>query len=396
MKISLWLIFILSFLSSYNKIFSQIYCDSPLNLGSAQREVQICDPKTEEISPWLSNDGLRVYFTKTNLDRYVEKAGIYQASRNNLTSQFSNAKLVCELPAEFNGNLGHSLVLTDLEDTIFINTYVAHYNKVFAYTRSSISQPFGNKFTIELTGSGIYSAKIFYVERNNSIVVLSADDGPNGYYNPVMKVFKRISASKYQFERKINPFDSIQMQICKNGISWIGQGKKSRITYKICSDPEMDNFQIGGTIQLKLDQRYNNSIISSINSCFSRFALIATYNLDLAYSIDILTFATAEVCNLDRGPTPEPDPENPPILDMSDIPNLILPFGAEQNRIFHIRGVNPGEITDFQVFNRWGKRIFQREIYEMNWPGAGVQSGIYFYSFRYKSRTYQGWVQVTD
>jgi gliding motility-associated-like protein len=73
-------------------------------------------------------------------------------------------------------------------------------------------------------------------------------------------------------------------------------------------------------------------------------------------------------------------------------PNVITPNGDGRNDLFVINNVRQGWKLD--VFDRWGKRVFQSDNYQGNW-GAEANNATYFYLLTSpEGRTCKGWVQV--
>lgn len=77
------------------------------------------------------------------------------------------------------------------------------------------------------------------------------------------------------------------------------------------------------------------------------------------------------------------------------IPNLITANGDGKNDAFFIRGIQPGR-WNLEIFNRWGKSVFQTNNYELNWSGSDVNSGLYYFILENQKgdRRYSGWIDV--
>ena len=76
------------------------------------------------------------------------------------------------------------------------------------------------------------------------------------------------------------------------------------------------------------------------------------------------------------------------------IPNIITPNGDQVNDRWAVEGLR-GEGWALEVFDRWGRRVFQTENYANEW-GENVGAGVYFYLLRRVSTnaTHKGWVEV--
>jgi gliding motility-associated-like protein len=80
------------------------------------------------------------------------------------------------------------------------------------------------------------------------------------------------------------------------------------------------------------------------------------------------------------------------------IPNVITPSGDGSNDFFVIQGGSELSVS-LQLFNRWGKIVYQSNHYLNNWPAKDIADGVYFYVVKATSATgeskeYQGSVSV--
>jgi len=77
------------------------------------------------------------------------------------------------------------------------------------------------------------------------------------------------------------------------------------------------------------------------------------------------------------------------------IPNLITPNGDEANDAFFIRGIPPGT-WQLDVFDRWGKRVFESGAYQLDWNPGMVSKGLYFYrlSENKTGKEFNGWLRA--
>ncbi|WP_242918142.1 LamG-like jellyroll fold domain-containing protein [Pontibacter liquoris] len=78
-----------------------------------------------------------------------------------------------------------------------------------------------------------------------------------------------------------------------------------------------------------------------------------------------------------------------------EIPNIITPNGDGKNDAFVLKGIEQ-HTTRLEIFNRWGKSVFQSESYGNDWSAAGVPTGMYYYQFTSRStgKVYKGWLEV--
>jgi gliding motility-associated-like protein len=78
----------------------------------------------------------------------------------------------------------------------------------------------------------------------------------------------------------------------------------------------------------------------------------------------------------------------PPLI----LPNVITPNGDGKNDAFVI----PVSGSSLQVYNRWGKQVFQASDYQNNW-GESIANGTYFYEIvTPQGSRCKGWVQVLE
>lgn len=76
-----------------------------------------------------------------------------------------------------------------------------------------------------------------------------------------------------------------------------------------------------------------------------------------------------------------------------DLPNIITPNGDNLNDSFK-PFVTP-ETVDIQIFNRWGRLVFEQKNYTHGWGAADTPRGLYFYRLVNASgETWKGWLEV--
>ena len=66
-----------------------------------------------------------------------------------------------------------------------------------------------------------------------------------------------------------------------------------------------------------------------------------------------------------------------------EIPNSFTPNGDSYNDIFFIEGLELLPNCKLQVFNRWGKKIYESYNYKNDWDGSGCPEGVYYYVLTY-------------
>ncbi|MDJ1498593.1 gliding motility-associated C-terminal domain-containing protein [Cytophagaceae bacterium DM2B3-1] len=80
--------------------------------------------------------------------------------------------------------------------------------------------------------------------------------------------------------------------------------------------------------------------------------------------------------------------------DTFRVPNVITPNGDKDNEVFRFEGIGK-ENWQLQVYNRWGKLVYQSRNYQQDWSAEGLPAGIYYYHLAktgFRSRT--GWLEV--
>lgn len=94
-------------------------------------------------------------------------------------------------------------------------------------------------------------------------------------------------------------------------------------------------------------------------------------------------------------PAPVPTPTNPTVPIAITIPNIITPNGDLQNEYFTLKGLTPSD-WHLNIFDRWGKQVYEQARYDNNWNAAGQASGVYYYMLSNEAtgERYQGWVEV--
>lgn len=78
------------------------------------------------------------------------------------------------------------------------------------------------------------------------------------------------------------------------------------------------------------------------------------------------------------------------------IPNIFTPNGDAYNETFALPGLEP-RAWDLEVYDRWGRRVYEQQQYAGDWAAAGQPDGVYYYQLVHavSGRRYRGWVQVT-
>jgi gliding motility-associated-like protein len=77
------------------------------------------------------------------------------------------------------------------------------------------------------------------------------------------------------------------------------------------------------------------------------------------------------------------------------VPNLLTPNNDGLNDIFYIEYLRPGTWI-FEIYNRWGDRVYQKDGYDNSFNAEVLNDGIYYFSLRHKEGKGErkGWLEV--
>ncbi|MDB5273727.1 MAG: hypothetical protein JWO58_2094, partial [Chitinophagaceae bacterium] len=83
-----------------------------------------------------------------------------------------------------------------------------------------------------------------------------------------------------------------------------------------------------------------------------------------------------------------------------NVPNLITPNGDHQNDHWLLRDkvthqdILPG--SKFDLYNRWGQRVFTMDSYDNRFNASGISDGIYFFNLKAGcgGKEYKGWLEI--
>lgn len=77
------------------------------------------------------------------------------------------------------------------------------------------------------------------------------------------------------------------------------------------------------------------------------------------------------------------------------LPNVITPNGDTYNETFQLAGLEPNA-WNLQVFNRWGRLVYEQQHYDGQWAAAGLAAGLYYYLLVQPAsgQRLKGWVEV--
>jgi gliding motility-associated-like protein len=69
-----------------------------------------------------------------------------------------------------------------------------------------------------------------------------------------------------------------------------------------------------------------------------------------------------------------------------EVPNVITPNGDGKNDFFAVRNIHVYPDNTLVIFNRWGKKVYEKEGYNNEWDGGGLKDGTYFYVLTIRGR----------
>ncbi|WP_221405396.1 gliding motility-associated C-terminal domain-containing protein [Flexibacter flexilis] len=83
------------------------------------------------------------------------------------------------------------------------------------------------------------------------------------------------------------------------------------------------------------------------------------------------------------------------------IPNIITKNGDGKNDFLKIEGLNLFKTNKLQIYNRWGKKMYEQTDYNSDWNGESFMSGTYFYlleltTYTGQTLSYKGWIDVME
>jgi gliding motility-associated-like protein len=78
-----------------------------------------------------------------------------------------------------------------------------------------------------------------------------------------------------------------------------------------------------------------------------------------------------------------------------DVPNVVTPNSDGKNDDFHPSGIENSGQWQLDVYNRWGKLIFQDDDYLNEWDASSQEDGTYYYLLTAPDDSFcKGWIQV--
>lgn len=75
------------------------------------------------------------------------------------------------------------------------------------------------------------------------------------------------------------------------------------------------------------------------------------------------------------------------------LPNVITPNNDGKNDFFEAQVSSLA--LNLQVFNRWGRKVYEKANYQHNWKGDDLPAGTYYYHLKATSgKTWKGWLEI--
>ena len=79
-------------------------------------------------------------------------------------------------------------------------------------------------------------------------------------------------------------------------------------------------------------------------------------------------------------------------------PNIFTPNGDNKNDLFVIDSL-PSDVCDdkyvsFQIYNRWGRKIFETSDRRIEFDGAELNDGTYYYLIEYTESKFKNWFTI--
>ena len=75
------------------------------------------------------------------------------------------------------------------------------------------------------------------------------------------------------------------------------------------------------------------------------------------------------------------------------VPNVITPNGDGLNDVFKVSTV--GTSSKMEIFNRWGRKVYEQAGYQNNWGGDNQPAGVYYYMLTTTNGAQtKGWIEI--
>jgi gliding motility-associated-like protein len=86
------------------------------------------------------------------------------------------------------------------------------------------------------------------------------------------------------------------------------------------------------------------------------------------------------------------------VFDGFEPPNVFTPNGDGKNDSFYIPNLPADNCREWferiEIYNRWGKLVYEGDKREFSWSGVGFPTGVYYYLIFYHNSRYKGTVSL--
>ena len=159
-----------------------------------------------------------------------------------------------------------------------------------------------------------------------------------------------------------------------------GQAQGSTTTYKWTYERIRDiaNNTVSGT-----ETAFGNGAVTPAPL---QLGVSGYYRIRLTATVSILNGGTTTSCETSVR-------EHLLLVPDLEVPNVITPNGDGKNDVFKISTAST--TTRLEVFNRWGRKVYEQSDYQNNWGGDNQPAGVYYYLLTLKNGSQsKGWLEV--
>lgn len=324
--------------------------------------------------PWISNDGLRIYFVEQALNQ--QSSSILYAERSDLDDFFLNVQTLSIIDTD---KFNYSPWLTEDELTIYYSTFESNggsFNTLYKATRNSIDEDFGDPIKLDLTGTTFgFDISASFTSDGSQLYMYSSDGTENG-----ILVYQRTSPDTYFQTGSLDlptGFGASPCKLSPDGLSLYlsltdGNDPNQLYVFKRDNlDEEFTDLFFLDNIQLNLPFLFNRH--PSIG-CDGNCIAFARANED--------TFVANEIWLASREPTANQNIFQPAV-EATIFPNPATDF---INFEFEV----PKKFNDLKllIFNANGQLVSEKEIsnkletYQLD--VRAFNTGNYFYQLKYE------------
>ena len=89
---------------------------------------------------------------------------------------------------------------------------------------------------------------------------------------------------------------------------------------------------------------------------------------------------------------------NEQVIEEFNAFNIFTPNGDGINEEFVVTGIPrdncENQYVSFEIYNRWGRKIYENDERSFSWDGDDISDGVYYYLIRYTEKSYKGYFTV--